>query len=62
MDNTSYINIALDELLNAYLVDMKGFFVIARIIAGLGLLVSTYFTFFQIMGGKMKKRKIINLS
>lgn len=47
----SYINTALDELLKAYLNDMSAFFIVARIIAGLGLLVSTYFTFFQIMGG-----------
>lgn len=47
----SYINSALDELLSVYLKDMSAFFVIARIIAGLGLLVSTYFTFFEIMGG-----------
>lgn len=47
----SYINTALDELLSAYLKDMSAFFIVARIIAGLGLLVSTYFTFFQIMGG-----------
>jgi hypothetical protein len=48
---TSYINSALDELLSLYLSDMSDYFVIARVIAGLGLLVSTYFTFFQIMGG-----------
>jgi hypothetical protein len=47
----SYINSALEELLSVYLKDMSAFFVIARIIAGLGLLVSTYFTFFEIMGG-----------
>jgi hypothetical protein len=47
----SYINTALDELLMTYLNDMSSFFIVARIIAGLGLLVSTYFTFFQIMGG-----------
>lgn len=50
MDN-SYINVALDELLSAYLNDMSDYFLVARIIAGLGLLISTYFTFFQIMGG-----------
>ena len=48
---TSYINTVLDELLSSYLEDMSAYFLVARIIAGLGLLISTYFTFFQIMGG-----------
>lgn len=45
------INDTLDELLKIFMTDLSQFFVIARIIAGIGLLISTYFTFFQIMGG-----------
>lgn len=45
------INDTLDELLKIFMTDLSQFFLIARIIAGIGLLISTYFTFFQIMGG-----------
>ncbi len=45
------INDTLTELLKIFLADLSQFFLIARIIAGIGLLISTYFTFFQIMGG-----------
>ena len=45
------INETLGELLKIFIDDLSEFFVIARIIAGIGLAISTYFTFFQIMGG-----------
>lgn len=45
------INETLDELLKIFMGDLSEFFVIARVIAGIGLFISTYFTFFQIMGG-----------
>lgn len=45
------INETLGELLKIFIDDLSEFFFIARIIAGIGLAISTYFTFFQIMGG-----------
>lgn len=53
----SYINSALEELQSIYLKDMSTFFRIAQIIAGLGLSVSIYFTFFEIMGGSEESVK-----
>lgn len=50
MEN-SYITGFLDELLKAYLDDLSSFFLVAKVIAGIGLLISTYFTFFKLMGG-----------
>lgn len=49
MNNNSYITSLLDEILKQYLDGMGNFFLVAKIIAGIGLMVSAYFAYFDIM-------------
>lgn len=49
MNNNSYITSILDEILKQYLDGMGNFFLVAKIIASLGLMVSAYFAYFDIM-------------
>lgn len=49
MDNNSYLVTILVEIQESYLDNMAAFFLTAKVIAGLGLLVSAYFTYFDIM-------------
>ena len=43
------IDTLLDKILNDFLNDTSQFLLVARIIAGLGLLISSYFVFFRMM-------------
>lgn len=47
----SYINGYLNEIMEDYLKSMDSFLLVAKIIALLGLIVSAYFAFFQMMDG-----------
>lgn len=46
------INALLESMLNDFLKDTSNFLLAARIIAGIGMLISSYFTFFQMMDEK----------
>ncbi|WP_289058743.1 hypothetical protein [uncultured Flavobacterium sp.] len=50
MDGT-YINGYLNEIMEDYLKSMDSFILVAKIIALIGLIVSAYFSFFQMMDG-----------
>jgi hypothetical protein len=50
MDGT-YINGYLNEIMEDYLKSMNSFILVAKIIALIGLIVSAYFSFFQMMDG-----------
>jgi hypothetical protein len=49
MDNNSYLVTILVEIQKSYLENMSGFFLIAKVIASIGLLISAYFAYFDIM-------------
>lgn len=49
MNNNSYITTVLDQILVQYLDGMGQFFFVAKIISFIGLLVSAYFAYFDIM-------------
>lgn len=51
MNDSTYLNGFLDEIMADYLGSMDSFLFVAKAIAVLGLLVSAYFTFFQMMDG-----------
>lgn len=51
MKDSTYLNGFLNEIMDDYLQSMDSFLFVAKAIAVLGLLVSAYFTFFQMMDG-----------